>query len=332
MTERGGARRSRRHIWAGSTAIAGATTISALMLLAPAGLGAFPTTTTLVPPFKGASSQSFTYLDTQCGTAGGTVAHWNASTGVARGSAFGKDHFCSGPFGGQDGDITYLDIATIPFKVANKGFYNVSTVFSWRGVSAISLSTGTCPSAVNYSSGYDNESCYWVAGWGVSVNVTLWDLTNNSPVGVGFSDTDLQNYTEVYRFNTCTYGSCATMGGTLTGSSALDVSIQRPAEDYTLVNLAAGLRSAAGTIWSNTTGSNGNGTTNTTLLPSHHYAALVSLSFFAYADEGGYSSVFTGSTNWTYAYDLAGRGAASISALTPKEGLKISSLTIAGVG
>ncbi|MCI4368751.1 MAG: hypothetical protein L3K09_04230 [Thermoplasmata archaeon] len=308
--------------------------MSLLMVLSPAGVGAKAHTTGL-PPYKGSTSNSGTLLGSNCGKAGGKDSYWKELNGVVGGASSASAKACPWLLYGQAASSSdhWVDVS-VPFKVSTFAIYNVTESVSWKLSSAMHVTNSTCPSATNYSSGYDLESCSWYSGWDVYVYVSLIDLSTSSQVSAGFTLWTAENYTTSSANSDCYYGSCSgPYSTTLSGTSAYDASTQAPGYYDSWNFLSPGTSTGTVTLWSNTSNWNPTYLTgyNNTLSPFDKYVVETQFSFYAYAGLGAYSDYFTGSYSNLKYYNPAGSASASVGAVPTSGSLTVTSITATAV-
>jgi hypothetical protein len=306
--------------------LGGAIAIALLMALTPVATAAHPSTT-LLAPFVGTHSNSYKSSSAVCGIAGGMGAKWKSASGVLTGSAKSSVRSC--PYVSQFAysSSTRTSEVSVPISLPFQGEYNASVAFNYKINPSMSVTTSTCPSAANYTSGYDEVECYWFADWYVEVMLQLYDQTNGTYVGTTDSYWEATNLSETGVYNLCYYGSCSTGGGSFTGSSANDDTYQAPGYDGVAVYLPNGPAVGTGSLWTNSTSWSsvyGYGT-NYTLLLSDSYVILATFSFGTYTYLEGYNFYDTGVTSGTQYFNPAGSASASVVASGAGHDLKVTS-------
>ncbi|MCI4368243.1 MAG: hypothetical protein L3K09_01585 [Thermoplasmata archaeon] len=287
------------------------------MVLSPAAVGARPGTTYL-PPYAGTSSSVSQSLSSNCGSAGGHAAHWKSTNGQVIGASKVAIHSCPWWFGQPGASSQHSVIVAIPVHPSLISLYNVSESWSWKVVTAMALSSpSSCHAAINYTSGYDYEDCYWYADWYAYAQSTLWDTSTNTMVSTTYNEWALENYTENYVDNYCYYGTCSSGSGSFSGSSAGNYAAQGTGYDYSYTYLGSGTTTGTASLWTNTS----NYYVNNTLTPTHKYALITTWVFEAYAYFYAYQYAFDGTNYYYNSYAAPGPATASASvAALPSSG------------
>lgn len=311
--------------------VVGAVAVCLLMGAGPAALGAHVATTPILPPYKGSSAVALADNDANCGTAGGTNAHWTSATGTVTGASRASVHPCGNQYTYELDYGEHFSLVSLPFHVTKSGYYNVTTDYSWKGNSSMNWTTGPCPTAKNYSSGYDHETCFWFFFWYALVYYTIEDMTNHTTVSAVAPFGYVENVSEVVTYNDCNNGTCSSTTYHTVGSSSLDTVQQSPHADYSYAYVGPGPSTASGSVWSNTTSWDGSHGTNHTLNPTHKYAIEFEIGFAAEEYISGSSYVYNGTAHSFLAYHPPGSGSSSVTALGGTNGLTITSIAITKV-
>lgn len=315
-----------------ATSVAGALVLVAILTMTPTS-AAGRAGSNLGAPYTGTTGNAQASLQSNCGSAGGHATKWMPTSGKITGSARATARGCPIQFGSGYGAATRTESVAFPFFLRLAGYYNASVSYKYKLSDAFAESPGSCPTATNYSGGYDDIQCYWQGSWLMYVSVALFDLTNQSYVGATDGSQEFENYTVSSYDSTCAYGVCSTVvGGSASGSSAYDYSYESPGSDYSLSFVPAGTFSGVGKITTNSTSWDpGTGTgMNYTLSPLHAYEIIVTAFFFAYGDVYGYADSYTGTTYSSGYVDAGGTAGGSVAG-TSGNGVTITSVTLARV-
>jgi hypothetical protein len=309
----------------------GAIALAIIMALSPAALAG-----TVVPPYAGTHSTTFSDLYSICGTASGKAAKWAPHTGLITGSAkaSANGNTCPAYISYADDFTEKWTYISIPFSASQASPYNATLTLTYRINDAMAAAGPTgCPAATNYSSGYDYLDCAVYVSWELYTTVYLWDMTNSSEVSESYSSWSVGNYSETYDDSSCYYGTCATYSNSYVGSSAGDYGYQAPGYDFSTAYLGNGVNAGSFGIWSNT--SNWNPTSmsgdNMTLNPHHGYVVVLATEYFADSEVYGSSYGYTGTSSFYDYFPVSGSGSASVVGTGTGFGEKLTSVTATAV-
>lgn len=286
--------------------------------MAPVGASANPNAT-LHPPFGHTAWVAGAASSTNCGTAHGAAARWNASTGLVSMASKASAHSCSAAFGQTYVQSAHWLRVSIPFHPTKVAHYNVSVTFAWKFASAAAVTTGPCPAAVNNSGGWAYTYCEWYASWQAFVDTSIWDASNQTVVS---ATTNLwtafnSSITDVY--NSCVFGSCSSSNRSGSSSGTHNSSTQDPSGESIFVYPSLGVAGGVVSLWSNTSGNY----LNTSLLPGHSYALVMLVDLNAYVWENGYVNIYNGSSYLLSNLNPRGSEVASVSSVPGTSGLGI---------
>jgi hypothetical protein len=296
----------------GATGFAAAVTL--LMMLAPAGAGAVHPLKVYSPAYKHTtSSGGVSYSVQGCTKAKASNGVWHPATGVitaldsAAGTSCGKG---PGKFVGSASSATvgsYVQIG-IPITVSHSGNNSIGTSWSVNLASVFSVTAPPCPTMnVNVNPPLNSySSAYCQTGTSASFDPysTVIDLSNSSwasnySYGYIYNNSGWQNYSSCSNYGT---PSCYNSTGPFNNGYNFG---------YNEVGFGAfGFNGASAfTLWNN----------GTSMVKSHHYLLLVSLSIYV----GAFAET------WNLASGWAATSSASFNMATLGNGATLTSITVA---
>jgi hypothetical protein len=251
-----------------------------LFLIGPlAGAGALPRVVVLSAPYKGSlASPGYSLSVNGCASAKVTaLPQWNASTGDLRTSDAARAKACQKAFGsaaadsfGQAGSAVDLGV---PFRVASNGSHSISSSWTFTTAATRTATIGGCPpKRVNFHPGLyssttgqcsDGTTLYlYISSRVVDLNNASWYQYNGSGVQM-YNESGWLNYTDCYNYGTPT---CYNTTGPFSYAFSSFLNTQG-------FSASAWSGSVGATFWTN----------GTSMRAGHHYALLVTVSFFVEA-------------------------------------------------